>query len=59
MKAAKRKAINAIIMASERLADESDYEPKIMPRLQDALDYVNRSRDGSDWKEELNTYEES
>ena len=32
-------AMDAIVMASERLADEEDYETEIAPQLQGVYDY--------------------
>lgn len=35
-------ALDAIVMASERLADEEDYETEIAPQLQGAIDYITK-----------------
>lgn len=38
----REQAVTAIVMASERLADEEDYETEIAPQLQGAIDYITK-----------------
>ena len=37
-------AIKTIIDISYLLADESDYEENIMPKLQQVIDYINKQK---------------
>jgi hypothetical protein len=39
-----KQIIKLLIEISERLADESDYEDYFLPRLQDAVDYLEESQ---------------
>jgi uncharacterized protein YgfB (UPF0149 family) len=40
----KEEAIKIIIDISYLLADESDYEENIMPKLQQVIDYINKQK---------------
>ena len=40
----KEKAIQIIIDISYLLADESDYEENIMPKLQQVINYINKQK---------------
>ena len=40
----KEEAIKIIIDISHLLADESDYEENIMPKLQQVINYINKQK---------------
>ena len=42
--------IKIITELSERLADESDYENNLKPKLQRLLDFCNEQREDEKWK---------